>query len=240
MTHSARRHLGVEIAAYDVAIREWIPGYEAMLARAASAVASVSPARVLDLGAGTGGLSAAILAHEEIGTVEVLDVDPEMLEQARVRLAAFEGRVDFTLGSFTEPLPPCDAAASSLAFHHLPLLRDRTRVFERVFDALPPGGVFVNADVMMPADGPGRDTAFEAWAAHMARSGISEERARAHFAEWAEEDTYFPVEAEIAALHEVGFEARCIWRDEPSTVLVARRPRSGQGKSLAEPEAPDG
>lgn len=223
MSHSVRRHLHIEIAAYDETIRRWIPGYEAMLEKAASAVAAVSPARVLELGAGTGGLSAAILAHPEVGAVELLDVDPEMLDQARTRLAGFGSRARFTLGSFTGPLPACDAAATSLALHHLPRMEERTAVFRRVFEALPPGGVFVNADVMMPTGGPGRDRAFAAWAAHMARAGIDGERARAHFAEWAEEDTYFPVEDELGALEAAGFEASCAWRDEPTTVLVARR-----------------
>lgn len=229
MSHSVRRHLHIEIAAYDTAIRRWIPGYETMLEHAASAVAAPAPARVLELGAGTGGLSARILAYPEVGAVELLDVDPEMLDQARVRLAGFADRVRFTVGSFTDPLPPCDAAATSLALHHLPRLEDRIAVLRRVFEALPPGGVLVNADVMMPTGGPGRDAAFAAWAAHMARSGIDGERARAHFAEWAEEDTYFPVEEELAALGAAGFEATCVWRDEPTTVLVGTRPRKAAG-----------
>lgn len=224
MSHSVRRHLHIRIASYDATIRAWIPGYEAMLERAALAVASTSPASVLDLGAGTGGLSAAILAHPRVGTVELLDADHEMLAQARHRLKAHEGRTRFTLGSFTDPLPPRDAVAASLALHHIPTLEERTRLFQRVFEALPSGGVFVNADVMMPTGGAGREAAFAAWAAWMARSGIDGERARAHFAEWAEEDTYFPVEEELRALGAVGFDAACVWRDEPSTVVVARRP----------------
>lgn len=223
MSHSVRRHLHVEIDAYDAEIRRWIPGYEAMLGEAAAAVASVSPGRALDLGAGTGALSAAILAHPGVGVVELLDVDPEMLDRARGRLSGAGERARFTLGSFADPLPPCNAAAASLSLHHIPRMEDKVALFRRVFEALSPGGVFTNADVMMPADGPGRDAGFRAWAAHMARSGIAEQQARAHFAEWAGEDTYFPVEDELAALTEAGFEARLVWREDPSTVLVARR-----------------
>lgn len=76
----------------------------------------------------------------------------------------------------------------------------------------------------MPSDGEGREASFDAWAAHMARSGIDDREARGHFAEWSGEDTCFPLEEELAALAAAGFDADCVWRDEPSTVVVARRP----------------
>ncbi len=224
MSHSVRRHLHVEIEAYDASIRRWIPGYEAMLARAAREVASVSPSHVLDLGAGTGALAAAILAHDAVGSVELLDVDKEMLARARNRLRDFGERARFTVRSFSEPLPPCDAVAASLALHHVPTMEEKAVLFGRIFEALRPGGVFVNADATMPADESRRGAAFDAWAAHMARSGIDDAQARSHFADWSGEDTYFPLEDELDALAAAGFDARSVWRDEPSTVVVARRP----------------
>ncbi len=55
MSHSVRRHLGVEIVAYDKTIHRFIPGYETALTVAANAVAAVRPGLVVDLGAGTDG-----------------------------------------------------------------------------------------------------------------------------------------------------------------------------------------
>lgn len=223
MSHSVRRHLRVDVEEYDASIRRFIPGYATMLAEAAAAVAAVRPALVLDLGAGTGGLSDALLAHAEVGVVELLDVDEEMLAQARSRLAAHGGRACFTVRSFHDPLPECDAVAASLALHHVRTLEDKAALFARIFRALRPGGVFVNADVTMPAEEPERGEAWRAWAAHLVASGIEEARAWEHFAEWADEDTYLPVEAELAALEGAGFSARCAWRDRVSTVVVARK-----------------
>jgi tRNA (cmo5U34)-methyltransferase len=185
---------------------------------------------VLDLGAGTGALSAAILEHDLVGSVELLDVDEEMLARARDRLRGFGARARFTVRSFSEPLPSCDAVAASLALHHVPTMAEKAALFGRIFQALRPSGVFVNADATMPADEAGRQAAFDAWAAHMARSGIDDAQARGHFAEWSGEDTYFPLEDELRALSAAGFDARCVWRDEPSTVVVARRVRSGPRK----------
>jgi len=224
MSHSVRRHLRVEIEAYDEAIRRWIPGYGDMIATAARAVAEVSPQHVFDMGAGTGALAEAILRHPEVGVVELIDIDAEMLERARHRLRPFGGRTRFALRSFTDPLPLCDGVAASLALHHVRAFDDKAALFGRIFRALRPGGVFVNADATMPSDEAGRTACFAAWAGHMARSGIDEAQARAHFAEWAEEDTYFPLDDELAALAAAGFEARCLWREDPSTVVVARRP----------------
>ncbi|NJD18393.1 MAG: class I SAM-dependent methyltransferase [Gemmatimonadetes bacterium] len=223
MTHSVRRHLRVDIAEYDASIRQFIPGYEMMLREAAAAVASVRPALVLDLGAGTGALSEALLERPEVGVVELVDVDGEMLGQARERLAAFGGRARFTLRSFHDALPACDAVAASLALHHVRTLEEKAALFARVYDALRPGGTFVNADVTMPAQEPARGESWRAWAQHLVASGIAEPRAWEHFAAWADEDTYFPVEDELDALLGAGFDARCAWRDRVSTVVVGRK-----------------
>lgn len=221
MSHSVRRHLRVAIEEYDASIRRFIPGYDAMIREAATAVAHVCPGLALDLGAGTGALSAALLARGEVGAVELVDVDEEMLARARTRLEAFGDRARFALRSFHEPLPACDAVAASLALHHIPSLEEKAALYRRIFQALGAGGAFVNADVTMPAEEPARGEAYRGWAAHLVASGIEEAQAWKHFEDWAGEDTYFPLEAELAALHTAGFQARCAWREGVSTVVVA-------------------
>lgn len=224
MRHSVRRHLRLEIDDYDAAIRRWIPGYETMLSVAAGAVASVDPGRVVDLGAGTGALSEALLLRESaVETVELVDVDEGMLDRARHRLARFGDRAAYRTGTFLDALPTCDAVAASLALHHVPTLEAKEAVFANVFGALRPGGVFVNADVTMPVDDDGRREAFGFWADHMVACGIDRDRAYAHFGEWAEEDTYLPLEAELEALRRLGFVAERVWSTGPIGVVVARK-----------------
>ena len=223
MPHSVRRHLRVDVDAYDEIIRRFIPGYEAMLDAAARAVASVRPGLALDLGAGTGALSEAMLRHDAVGAIELIDVDPEMLDQARVRLERFGSRARFREQSFLDPLPGCDAVAASLALHHIPEMRDKRALYRRIHTSLRPGGVFVNADAVMPSDPDGREAGYAFWAAHMASRGIPEERARQHFAEWAEEDTYQPIEDELAAMATAGFTAGIAWHEGPMAVLVGHK-----------------
>lgn len=224
MSHSVKQHLRLEIEAYDRTIRTWIPGYEQALRRAAREVARVQPRRVLDLGAGTGALSEAILKQSATATVELLDLDEEMLAQARVRLKRFGERARYRRQSFLDPLPECDAAAASLALHHVPVMTEKRQLYKRILKALAPGGVLVNADVTMPPGEPRRSEDYAKWAAHLVSCGIAKDRAYEHFREWAGEDTYFPLETELEAMTEAGFDAACAWRDIPNTLMIGRKP----------------
>ncbi len=222
MSHTVRRHLRVGADAYDEMIRRFIPGYEAMLEVAARTVANNEPGHVLDLGAGTGALSEAVLGHPGVGVVELIDVDAEMLDQARARLEGFDDRARFRERSYLEALPACDAVVTSLALHHVPKLEDKRALYRRIHASLRPGGIFVNADAVMPAEAAAREAGYAFWAAHMASRGIPEERAHRHFEEWAEEDTYFPIEEELAAMEAAGFDADVAWRHGPIAVTVGR------------------
>lgn len=223
-SHSVRRHLRLEIDSYDDAIRRFLPGYERMIALAANAAAGARPRHALDLGAGTGALAAAVLERCGNCTVSLIDADPEMLDQARERLAARADRTRFVERSFYGPLPECDAVVASLALHHVPTLERKRELYRAVRDALRPGGVFVNADVTLPSEPAARQADYEAWAAHLVASGIPEDRAWQHFEEWSDEDVYFSLEEEMEALHDAGLAAECLWRSTPSTVVTAVRP----------------
>jgi tRNA (cmo5U34)-methyltransferase len=222
-SHSVRRHLRIAVEEYDVAIRRFIPGYEEMLAVAARALAPAAPGLIVDLGAGTGALSEAILESSTAVVVELIDIDGEMLDQARTRLERFGNRARFTQASFLEPLPRCRGAAASLALHHIPAMDAKLEVYRRVYEALEPGGVFVNADATMPTEPAAREATWRGWADHLMAHGIDERRAFEHFEEWSEEDTYFPIEDELSAVAAAGFEAECVWSEVGITVVVGRK-----------------
>ena len=226
MAHSVKRHLDVDADAYDVQIRRFIPYYDDMLATGVELLAALAPptARVLDLGGGTGALSAAVLAGMPEARVTLLDVDSAMLGEARRRLARFGDRVELREGSFLDPLPRADAVTASLALHHVHDLDAKTGVYRAIHAALAPGGVFVNLDAAI-TEGPRLGAlVFRRWATGMAEHGIGEAEARDHFAAWAEEDRYFPLDAELAALRRAGFaEVECFWRRAASSVCCALR-----------------
>lgn len=221
--HSVSRHLRLAIDDYDETIRRFVPGYDAMLAAVAREFAPMRPHRILDLGGGTGSLTHVLLAHGEVENIDLIDVDPEMLARARIRLARFGKRVCLRDISFFSDLPLCNGVASSLALHHIATRNVKTDLYRRIYRALQPGGLFVNADVTMPRREPERRQTYRLWIDHMMTCGINEERAWQHLAEWEDEDTYFALEEELADLGTAGFRSECVWRVGPMAVMVGRK-----------------
>src|SRR2546423_4806421 len=124
-----------------------IPGYEELQARTAAATAAQQPARILDLGVGTGETARRVLELHPEARLVGIDASPEMLARARELLPDAE----LHLRRLEEPLPdgPFDLVVSALAVHHLDGAGKRD-LFRRVHKALSADGTFVLADVVMP------------------------------------------------------------------------------------------
>lgn len=99
--------------------------------------------RVLDAGCGTGKLTVEILERLPDGHVIATDVSPSMIADVRGRLTPEYGeRVSFIQSDLLDLQldEPVDAIASSAVFHWVP---DHEQLFQRLFDALKPGGRLV-------------------------------------------------------------------------------------------------
>jgi tRNA (cmo5U34)-methyltransferase len=155
-----------------------------MLATGVELLAALAPptAHVLDLGAGTGALSAAVLGSLPGAHVTLLDVDTDMLDEARRRLAPFAERVRFREGSFLDPLPEADAMVASLALHHVHDLDAKADLYRSINEALVPGGVFLNLDAAITEGARLNAQTFDRWAARMTEQGMTDAEARGHFA----------------------------------------------------------
>lgn len=101
---------------------------------------------ILDVGAGTGLLSAYLLEKFPDARLTLMDISGNMLDQARKRFAARpETRYIVCDYSRSALGGPYDIVCSALSIHHL-APEDKRELFHRIHAALKPGGIFVNAD----------------------------------------------------------------------------------------------
>lgn len=208
---------------YDAARRRLVPCHDAFYAAAvdALALARVPVERVLDLGAGTGALSAPVAEALPDAEVVLLDGAPAMLALARERLG---DRASYVESDLTAPLPsgPWHAIVSALAIHHLDDA-DKAALYARVHDALEPGGVFVNAEQVA-----GPTESLEALYEH--RHEADSRALGASDADWAaslerrRHDRCASVEDQLRWLRDAGFgDADCLFKELRFAVLFARR-----------------
>ena len=224
MGHSVEGHLKLSVADYDRLIRQLVPGYAAMREAHIALLRKVLPADrrvlVLDLGGGTGALAEAVADALPLAEVEIWDIDRAMLGVARERCVRFGSRVRFVERSFTDPLTPCDAVVACIALHHVKDMGVKGAIYSNIYTALKPGGVFMNADLAIAANGKMREFSYAEWIRTMAPHGINEQQARAHFASWAHEDYYPPLATELHLLSNGGFaDPECFWREIPCLIL---------------------
>lgn len=132
---------------YDAPRRQLIPCFDSLYGMALSLLpfGRDGAPRIVDLGAGTGLLSALIRSRLPRAQLQLIDIAEGMLDQARARFAGDAGVTITVADLATSALPKADAYVSALAIHHL---QDAAKqaLFRRIHAALEPGGVFVNID----------------------------------------------------------------------------------------------
>ncbi|MGI0053817.1 MAG: class I SAM-dependent methyltransferase [Thermoplasmata archaeon] len=152
---ASRREFDREARGYDLTALRTMPRYRELHRMLAWGVPYL-PARaisLLELGCGTGTLTARLLSGFPHAQLTAVDLSEEMIRQARRKTRAWSDRVEFQRAPFTELAlaGPFDAVVSALAIHHLTDPQKR-RLFGRVARWLPTGGYFGIADDHLPED----------------------------------------------------------------------------------------
>lgn len=217
----ASAHLGIRLEEYDERIRTFVPHYDEMLETVGAVVAELAPAapRVLDIGIGTGALSARCLDARPAARITGVDSDPAMLEMARARLGA-TAVAGLHEGDFLGFEPPAsDVVVASLALHHVADAAAKRALYARLRASLAAGGLLVVADCFPPSEPALRSAGMERWTAHLRRWYDAPE-AEGYLAAWAREDTYFPLAEELAWMREAGLTVDVVWRRDLFAVVL--------------------
>ena len=211
-------HLGIDLREYDARIRTFIPHYDEMLNVAGGAI-DPKARTIVDLGIGTGGLSACCRRHADQAQFIGVDSDPEMLKAAAKRIPGAR----LTCGSFQRcEIPACDAVVASFALHHVRTEKAKLALYKRIAAKLQRGGQLINVDCQPANEKTLRQQQFAAWKQHL-RLSYDERQSKEFLAAWSKEDVYVPLEVELGLISEAGFRVEILWRKDAFSVLLGLR-----------------
>jgi tRNA (cmo5U34)-methyltransferase len=213
-------------ADYDRTRRQFIPCFDDFYGTALEQIPFARDAsfRVLDLGAGTGLLSALVSAAFPGATLTLADFAPEMLEKARQRFADRPNfsyvQVDFVQDQLAGQY---EVVMSALALHHTPPNKLKS-VFEKIYAVLVSGGLFIHADQTLGTSAANERKYQDAWLKGAKGKGCSDVDIQVAI-ERMRVDQTSPLEAQLAWLREAGFvDVDCWYKNYRFAVYSGRKP----------------
>ncbi|MBD2871298.1 class I SAM-dependent methyltransferase [Paenibacillus arenilitoris] len=222
MSDTVKKQFDAAARDYDRQRRQLIPCFDDFYGTAADWVrfGGTTP-RILDLGAGTGLLSAFMRDKFPDAALTLIDLSDEMLKEARARFKD-DPNVRYVAGDYTAyPYEErYDAVVSSLSIHHLPHEAKRA-LFRTVHGLLADGGVFVNADQAAGAT-PYFDESYMArWREEIRKSGLPAQAIDASI-ERRKLDINAGAFDQLQWLREAGFaDCDCVYKHNGFAVFVA-------------------
>jgi ubiquinone/menaquinone biosynthesis C-methylase UbiE len=130
------------------------PVYIGMLSLMGELIEEAGGSRVLDLGCGTGNLTAVALDHLDQASIVAVDPSDGMRKTCSARFAG-EARVEVVAGSAASIPGPdgvFDLVISSLALHHIPV-GEKGAVARELARVVAPGGKLLYMDVFVDVEG---------------------------------------------------------------------------------------
>ena len=199
---------------YDLDRRRLIPCYEDFYSIPLDIIPfhQERELRVLDLGAGTGLLSAGLAARYPRAQLVLVDLSPAMLQMAEKRFSGSDaGRVTFRLMDYAkQPLKGTfDLIISALSVHHL-TDNEKQTLFNNAFKILEPGGLFINADQVLGENAVAEKIYKRSWLKQVRTLGISE-KSLAAAQERMKEDRMSPLSSQLTWLLQAGFADVTVW-----------------------------
>ncbi len=174
--------------------------------------------RILDLGIGTGLLSALILEEYPAAEITGIDLSSRMLSEAEKR---FAGKVRLVESNYLEQDfgSGYDVIVSSLSIHHLSGA-EKARLFKKVYAALNVNGIFINADQVAGQSVRLEKLSRDIWYEQMRSLGLSAELLAAS-EERMKEDKMSTLADQLEWLAQAGFaDVNCWYKSGIFTVYA--------------------
>lgn len=214
-----------EIASkYDEQRKKLIPCFDDFYSMAVSAAKTANDfPNILDVGAGTGLLSAFVMEKYPKASLTLVDISEKMLEMARVRFEKYPNVTyivdDYTKHDFTEKF---DVVISSLSIHHLTDM-EKKNLYERIFSLLKADGVFVNADQVLGSTSYIDELYKTDWKQKVENSGLTRQEIMSAY-ERTKLDKMSTLEEQLNWLKEAGFsDVDCVYKYFNFVVLYGRK-----------------
>jgi tRNA (cmo5U34)-methyltransferase len=216
---------------YDAQRRWIIPDFDGFYTAAVTAAGGQGerPA-ILDIGAGTGLLSAMLAGAYPGAVLTLMDVSEKMLDMARRRFAGREGTRFIAADYRDRDLGgPFDIVCSALSIHHLGS-REKQDLYRRIHAALGDGGVFVNADEVAGETDPAHQENLASWDAFLLSGPLGEEGAHTIMERREQLDRMEKLSVQLGWLQETGFSGvEAVYRN--GCFVVFRGKKASEGRS---------
>ncbi len=217
---------------YDRARRQLIPCFDDFYGTALALIPHQPQTsfQVLDLGAGTGLLSFLVAKKFAKARITLMDISQEMLSKARERFAGMEERLEFVAGDYADGFGgKFEVIISALSIHHLTDAR-KIKLFKNIYDALPDGGIFINAEQILGPTPHIEQVYQETWLRQIQDLGVSDGDLNAAL-ERMKADRMAPLDSQLNWLQQAGFNlVHCWYQNHRFAVFSGQK--GGGGKDL--------
>jgi ubiquinone/menaquinone biosynthesis C-methylase UbiE len=207
---------------YATKIRQLVPKYDEMVELIIDLLRLDEPGTVLDIGAGTGNVLAAVLQTFPRSRVTALEPCDEMFAEAARVLSAFSDRATFVKEDILEFVPGhrYDAIISNLVLHNLGR-GEKQRLLTDLVGWLEPGGRFIWSDLIRHSDDRLQTHFIEYRKRFAAEAGCPGDVVETDSRKEAELDHPLTVEETLDMAHRAGFErASVAWVHDMFAMLL--------------------
>ena len=224
-----KKHFEEEASEFDNIILKLVPHYTQMIETLVSAIPfdNKDPIKIIDLGCGTGYVSMNIKERFPNSSLTCLDFAENMIVKAKIRLGKYKD-VTFILKDIRkfEFDKKYHAVVSSLALHHLETKKDKIKFYKKIFDALEPGGVFYNSDIILGSNQYLHQLYLSKWKEFMERSLPGNEIEDTWMVKHHKEDRPEILLDQLSWLEDIGFkEIDVLWKYYNFAVYGGTKPK---------------